>query len=64
MKFEKFIKEGREKKFIKAIEGSVSMAQARRYRELIHQMDMSDKEREKVSKALDDKFKSLQKKKK
>ena len=64
MKFKEYIEEAKEAKFIKAIKGAVSMAQARRYTELFHQMDMSDKEREKVKKALEDKLNSLQKKKK
>ena len=39
------------------------MAQARRYKELFHQMDMSDKERTKVKDALDKKLKEVSKKK-
>lgn len=64
MKFQNYIQEDKETKFIKAIKGSVSMAQARRYKELFHQMDMSDKERANVRKALEDKLNSLSKKKK
>jgi len=64
MKFEKYIEEGKEKKFVKAIKGAVSMAQARRYRELAHQMTMSDAERKKVKKALDDKLKEMAPKRK
>jgi hypothetical protein len=60
MKFEKYIEEGKEAKFIKAIKGAVSMAQARRYKELFHQMDMTDKERKKVQKALDKKLKEVE----
>lgn len=63
MKFKNYIEEGKEKKFIKAIKGSVSMAQARRYKELAHQMTMSDTERKKVKKALDNKLKELTPKK-
>jgi hypothetical protein len=60
MKFEKYIGEGKETKFIKAIQGAVSMAQARRYKELFHQMDMTDKERKKVQKALNKKLKEVE----
>lgn len=63
MKFEKYIKEGKSAKFIKAIEGAVSMAQARRYNTLFHQMEMSDGERKKIRKALDKKLKEVEKKK-
>jgi len=64
MKFKEYIEEGKEAKFVKAIKGSVSMAQARRYRELFHQMDVSASERKKIQKALDGKLKELQTKKK
>jgi len=64
MRFKEHIEEGKEKKFIKAIKGAVSMAQARRYREIAHQMDMSDTERKKVKKALDDKLKEMAPKRK
>jgi hypothetical protein len=64
MKFKEYIEEGKEAKFIKAIKGAVSMAQARRYKELFHLMDMSEKEREKIKKALDIKLSSLEKKRK
>jgi hypothetical protein len=64
MKFKEYLEEGKEDKFIKAIKGAVSMSQAKRYKELFHQMDMSDKERDKIKKILDDKLKSLDKKKK
>ena len=63
MKFEKYIEEGKEAKFVRAIQGAVSMAQARRYTELFHQMDVTDKERAKIKKALDKKLKEVAKKK-
>lgn len=63
MKFEKYIQEGKEAKFIRAVKGSVSMAQVRRYTELSRQMEMSDDERKKIKRALDDKTKELTKKK-
>lgn len=64
MKLKEYLEEGKEAKFIKAIKGSVSMAQARRYRQLFHEMDMTKQERDKIRKVLDAKLKELTKKKK
>ena len=64
MKFKKYIEEGKEAKFIKGIEHSVSMAQVRRYKELAHSMTMTETERRKIKEVLDKKMKELGKGKK
>ncbi len=64
MKLKEYLDEGKEKKFVEAIKASVSIAQARKYRELAHEMIMSDKERQKVMKVLRVKLKELTPKRK
>ena len=63
MKFEKYIQEGKEAKFVKAIESTVNMDELLRYKELMHQMTMTETERTKVKDALEKKLKELGKKK-
>jgi len=64
MKFEKYIQEGKEAKFVKSIESTVNMDELLRYRDLMHQMTMTETERTKVKDALEKKMKELGKKKK
>jgi len=64
MKFEKYIQEGKEAKFVKAIESAVNMDELLRYRELMYQMNMTETERTKVKDVLGRKMKELGKKKK
>jgi hypothetical protein len=64
MKFEKYIQEGKEAKFVKAIKSTVNMDELLKYKELMHQMTMTETERTKVKEALEKKMKELGKKKK
>ena len=64
MKFKEYIEEGKEAKFVKSILSAVKMDELMRYKEIMHQMTMTDTERRKVRDALEKKIKELGKKKK
>lgn len=63
MKFEKYIEEGKEKKFVKAILATVNKDELLQYKTLMHQMTMTATERRKVRDALDKKLREFDKKK-